>query len=137
MKKNKKLLWIPAVALVTLALFLFFEFFYRPPIQLVQVTVTPGASSLPISSVPEETSVVPDGERLELNRATEKELDQLPGIGEALAQRIIAYRTENGGFWDVDELRQVNGIGDKLLEKLKPYVFVEREEAYHRTSDME
>jgi competence protein ComEA len=50
---------------------------------------------------------------------------QLPGLGEALAQRIEAYRVEHHGFRTVDELRQVRGIGPKLLEKLRPHVFVE------------
>jgi competence protein ComEA len=62
---------------------------------------------------------------LDLNQADHAQLLQLPGVGENLARRIEAYRAAYHGFRDVDELRQVKGIGPKLLEKLRPCVYVE------------
>lgn len=61
-------------------------------------------------------------EKLNINKATREQIESLPGLGEVLAERIISYRREHGGFYDVGELREVEGIGDKLLESLLPYI---------------
>lgn len=57
-----------------------------------------------------------------LNAADASALDALPGVGPVLAQRIIDWRAEHGRFTSVDELGEVSGIGDKLLERLRPLV---------------
>ena len=61
---------------------------------------------------------------ININTASATELSELKGIGDAKAQVIIAYREKNGPFKSVDDLRQVHGIGDKLMEKLRPHVTV-------------
>jgi len=61
-----------------------------------------------------------------LNTATEAELQTVSGIGQKKAQDIIAYREANGKFKSVDELKNVSGIGAKTLEKLKDYVTVDK-----------
>ncbi|MFF3464945.1 helix-hairpin-helix domain-containing protein [Streptomyces sp. NPDC002619] len=57
-----------------------------------------------------------------LNTATADQLDTLPGVGPVLAQHIIDYRTQHGGYRSVDELRQVNGIGDRRFSDLRDLV---------------
>jgi competence protein ComEA len=59
-----------------------------------------------------------------LNRATPTELEDLPGIGPVLAERIVAFREANGGFRSVDDLQQVSGIGEKTFAALKDLVTV-------------
>lgn len=59
------------------------------------------------------------GARVSLSQATPEQLDQLDGIGPALAARIVEYRTAHGGFRSVDELQQVDGIGPKRFEALR------------------
>ena len=59
-----------------------------------------------------------------LNTATADQLDALPGIGPALAQRIVAYREQHGGFRTVDELQKVPGIGPAKFAQLKDLVGV-------------
>jgi competence ComEA-like helix-hairpin-helix protein len=62
--------------------------------------------------------------QLDLNRATAGELEALPGIGPALAARIVALRAEEGPFRSVDDLDGVPGIGPALLERIRPLVNV-------------
>jgi competence protein ComEA len=64
------------------------------------------------------------GEKVNLNTATLAQLDTLPGVGPVLAQRILDYRTSHGGFRSVNDLRQVDGIGDSRFEELKDLVTV-------------
>ncbi|MBQ8880883.1 MAG: helix-hairpin-helix domain-containing protein [Oscillospiraceae bacterium] len=69
----------------------------------------------------EESKPLYDG-KMDINTATAQQLQLLPGIGEALAQRIIEYRTEHGGFSSVEDLMNVSGIGEKKFEGLRDYV---------------
>jgi competence protein ComEA len=64
------------------------------------------------------------GGKVDLNTATVSQLDALPGIGPELAQRIIDYRTQHGGFRSVDQLQQVTGIGDAKYAEIKDLVTV-------------
>ncbi|MFM0900157.1 helix-hairpin-helix domain-containing protein [Streptococcus suis] len=60
-----------------------------------------------------------------LNTATEADLQTISGIGAKRAADIIAYREANGGFKSVDDLNNVSGIGDKTMESIRPYVTVD------------
>ncbi|RNC83879.1 MAG: hypothetical protein ED557_08905 [Balneola sp.] len=61
---------------------------------------------------------------ININTANQATLELLPGIGETYAKRIIEYREKNGGFKTVEELINVNGIGEKRLERLRPVVTI-------------
>ena len=63
-------------------------------------------------------------QRIDINRAEPCLLEALPGIGEALAQRIVDYRTENGPFRRIEELLKVSGIGPTTFEGIKDYITV-------------
>jgi len=57
-----------------------------------------------------------------VNTATQEQLEMLPGIGESRAQAVMEVRKARGGFKRVDDLLEVRGIGESSLEKLRPFV---------------
>jgi competence protein ComEA len=61
-------------------------------------------------------------EPLSINRAPAEELELLPGVGPALARRIVADREQNGRFATIQDLDRVHGIGAAMLERIEPYI---------------
>ena len=83
----------------------------------VNITV----NEAPVLAAPVET----DGEGLvDLNSAGRWELMSLPGVGEALADRILAYREEKGYFRSIEEIMSVRGIGESLFDKISDLITV-------------
>jgi competence protein ComEA len=62
------------------------------------------------------------GERIDLDHADVTEITRLPRVGPALAQRIVAWRTQHGAFGSLERLDSVPGIGPKLLDAIRPFV---------------
>lgn len=81
-------------------------------------------SRIPPVGVSETRRVSNSPQRVDLNRATAADFDQLPGVGPVLAKRMVDYRKSVGRFHAVEDLRAVKGIGKKKLEQLKPFVTV-------------
>ena len=59
---------------------------------------------------------------ININTATESELQSIPGVGEVKAKSIIIYREKNGGFKKIEEIKSVDGIGEKTFEKIKEFI---------------
>lgn len=74
----------------------------------------------------EETNMTLDASTKEvnINKATETELQTLPGIGASLASRIIEYRNQNGKFSKIEDIKNVNGIGDSKYDNIKDFITV-------------
>ncbi len=80
---------------------------------------------VPVEGAAPTTASTPvAGAKVNLNTADETALETLPRVGPAMAARIIAWRTENGRFTSIDDLKSVTGIGDKTFDDLKDLVTV-------------
>ena len=73
------------------------------------------------NNFPPVTHDVSGSQRININSAAKEELVRLPGVGEAIAERIVLYRKEHGAFRSVNELVNVKGIGKKKLDRILPF----------------
>lgn len=90
-----------------------------------QKITVPAAGEAPApadNAAPSDSSQ--SGALININTATQEELETLPSIGEVRAQAIIAYREEHGGFRTTDELMEVSGIGEKIFADISPHITV-------------
>jgi competence protein ComEA len=78
----------------------------------VAVVPSPSTSGSPVAGL------------VDINTADETTLESLPEVGPVTAAAIIAWRTQHGGFTSVDQLLDVDGIGDATLSKLTPFVTI-------------
>ncbi|MCC7665553.1 helix-hairpin-helix domain-containing protein [Liquorilactobacillus satsumensis] len=98
--------------------------------QIIYVPFRGEIASKPVTTVTANISeqagsaagTVTEGTKIDLNQAKKEDLLKIPGIGDKKAEQILAYRTEHGNFNQLDELKNISGIGDKILVKLKSYL---------------
>ena len=89
-----------------------------------QVTSNKGNNNQANNSSNNATQSDSQGSKININTADLKQLDDIPGVGEATANKILSYRDENGEFKSIEEIKNVNGIGDKKFENMKDLICV-------------
>lgn len=91
-----------------------------------QIEIPARTASVPVvNNVPVQTASAPANPKVNLNTATLEELEALPDIGPALAQRIIDYRKTNGSFKTIADVKQVRGIGDAIYSDIQELISVQ------------
>jgi len=98
--------------------------YYLLLLALMFVVGSAGLSPATVSAA-QNPAVKVSIETIHLNQATAEQLQALPGVGPALAERIISYRDEHGPFRSVDQLAEVKGIGQAKLAKLKEQLTID------------
>ncbi len=94
------------------------------PLAPMAVDVVLGSAFIAAPEAAQQSSGQEERKPVDLNTADAETLQKVPGIGEALARRIIEFRNEHGPFEKVDDLLNVRGIGMTSLEKLRPHLTV-------------
>ena len=86
------------------------------------------ASAAPVAAAPAAAPKASASEArpIDLNTADSAALETIPGIGKSLSQRILKFREKNGPFQSVDDLLKVQGVGEKSIQKLRPYLTVSK-----------
>ena len=113
MRKTNR--WTPIILTTVFTAVIFGVFTYRQH---------GGSSTVSLSQIQNttNTSVAFIDGRININTASAEELTTLPGIGEKLSQRIVAYRNEHGPFIHETDLKNVSGIGDAKLDAIIDYI---------------
>ena len=95
-------------------------------IALMLVLAFAGAAAAPATAAPSAApkAAASEGRPIDINSADSATLESVPGIGKSLSQRIVAFREKNGPFQSVDDLLKVQGVGEKSIQKLRPYLTV-------------
>ncbi len=113
--QERGLIVLVALAIIAAGISFLIPTVRRPQIPPPREIVVPGVHLI----VPRFLASAP---KVDVNNAGVEELMRLPGIGEVLARRIVAYREEHGPFESVDDLENVEGIGEKTLERIRERV---------------
>ena len=82
------------------------------------------SSNIPSSSYSNYSSTNEKNNKININKATQTELETIPGIGPSTALKIINYREENGKFKSIEDIKNISGIGDAKYEKIKNYISI-------------
>jgi len=98
----------------------FFLFLFFLGLALSFLKKSSGSSCCPLNFISERRGI----QTLDLNQATREELIVLPEIGEKTADAILGYRVSHGRFTTLDELKNIKGISDAKLTRLKEYLFI-------------
>ena len=96
----------------------------RSTIALILALTLPLAAPLPSHAVTQESRASATTQTVNINTATATQLEALPGIGPSMAQRIVTHREKNGPFKKLEDLMQIQGIGEKSFLKLRQYLTI-------------
>jgi len=110
------------------ALIMFLAVFAMAAIPAAAQQATAEKPAKPAAAAPVKPSAAPAA-IVNLNTATQAQLESLPGLGPKVAERILEYREKNGKFKNVEDLMNVKGIGEKSFLKLKPLLTVSEKTA--------
>jgi competence protein ComEA len=121
-QETRILTFLVAALIIGSALSLYQHRHALPPVELVVGSQSQSGQANLIDSTSSRSLSDSTREKVDINVATQAELQSLPGIGPSLAQRIVDYRQAHGPFSSPEEITQVRGIGPKTYQKICPLI---------------
>ena len=141
-KKKFKYIVFSALSSVILIVVVFFILNSQPDTKPLIKTIEISETSQNIDTIvnnqnsSSNTSMFNNNQPIDINTATKNELMQLEGIGEVMAQRIIDYRDNESYFYNINEIKNVKGIGDSIFEKIKDRIYVNIEKSSEKPKEV-
>ena len=112
------------VALILFAGIIFFNAFYKSDASIPSVIYINENDKVNSENL-DDNGQISNLNKININTATVEELSEnLSGIGETIAKRIVEYREHNGEFTNIEDIKNVSGIGDKMFESIKDHICV-------------
>ena len=129
MKISKKWLVLLAVVaiiivIVVSVLVIAYNFTAGRDDNFLKLTENKIANEVEIRATAPESVEIVSGDRININTATAEELDELPGIGKTKAEAIIRLREKMNGFREIEDILNVEGIGEKIFEQIKDKIYI-------------
>jgi comEA protein len=122
--EQKVFLFLSVVMLAGVAVKVYKAYIVPPSAPSFNYSVSDSIFTARSQALTNDSGIVAE-KRINLNTASKTELMSLPGIGEAMAERIVLQRNEHGKFKTINELKKIKGIGEKKFKKLKPHIEVQ------------
>ena len=112
------------VALILFAGIIFFNAFYKSDASIPSVIYINENDKISSENL-DDNGQISNLNKININTATVEELSEnLSGVGESIAKRIVEYREHNGEFTNIEDIKNVSGIGDKMFESIKDLICV-------------
>ncbi|MDR0404309.1 MAG: helix-hairpin-helix domain-containing protein [Oscillospiraceae bacterium] len=123
--QKKQIRFLVAVALILCAGVVFYNIFFIPEVDAPNIVYIDSEMEKNNELASISKNETPNDGKININSCSAEELSKsLPGVGMSIAERIVKKREENGPFLNIDDIKNVNGIGKKKFEKIKDFICV-------------
>ncbi len=123
-EKYSKFLFAPIIVIVVSVLVIAYNFTAGRNADFLKLMENKVTNQVETRATEPEVRITESNDKIDINSATADELDELPGIGEAKAEAIVQLREKMNGFREIEDILNVEGIGEKIFEQIKDKIHI-------------